>query len=156
MLKIKSNTNEFTIIFFEQIGKKINAEKFSVPALSFFQLQHRTFLFFCFSPLCFFSVSALFVSFLFLCFSATFFLSSVSASSFFCSAPLFLFLQTCCPIFSAQNTFSALILFQPKNFFNPKRFSALLFFLKHLILFFLPTSKAKNILSSCFTSLLFE
>ena len=50
MLKIKSNTNEFTIIFSEKIGKKINAEKFSVPALSFFQLQRRTFLFFLFQP----------------------------------------------------------------------------------------------------------
>ena len=38
MLKIKSNTNEFTIIFSEKIGKKINAKKFSVLALSFFQL----------------------------------------------------------------------------------------------------------------------
>ena len=44
MLKIKSNTNEFSIIFSEKIGKKINPEKFSVPALSFFQLQRHTFL----------------------------------------------------------------------------------------------------------------
>ena len=50
MLKIKFNTNEFTIIFSEKIGKKINAEKlsaqpslfnfnaapFSIPALFFF------------------------------------------------------------------------------------------------------------------------
>ena len=48
MLKIKSNINEFTIIFFEKIEKKINAEKFSVSALSFFLLQHLS-SFFCFS-----------------------------------------------------------------------------------------------------------
>ena len=82
MLKIKSNTNEFTIIFSEKIEKKINAKKFSVPALflsfllfqpSFLFLFSATFfLFFCFSPLsCFcsaplflFSVSTLFLSFL--------------------------------------------------------------------------------------------
>ena len=55
MLKIKSNTNEFTIIFSEKIGKKINVEKFSVLALSFFQLQRRTFLpFFASAPFFFF------------------------------------------------------------------------------------------------------
>ena len=102
MLKIKSNTNEFTIILSEKIGKKINAEKFSVPALSFFLLQCPYFPFFLsgqravsflFSPLSSFSVSAL----LFFCFS-------VSASPFFlCQAPLFFFYSS--HLFLLQRTF---------------------------------------------------
>ena len=95
MLKIKSNTNEFTIIFSEKIGKKINAEKFSIPALSFFQLQRRTFLpfflSFCFSTLFFLSSFLVSAPSLFLFSPLSFF--SVSALLFFCfsvSAPLFL------------------------------------------------------------------
>ena len=95
MLKIKSNTNEFTIIFSEKIGKKINTEKFSVPALSFFQLQRRTILFFCFS------VSA--PLFLVSCFSLLFFLFSTT----------FLVSLDVLPYF-----------FSPKHFFSPRTFSA--------------------------------
>ena len=115
MLKIKSNTNEFTIIFSEKIGKKINAEKFSVPALFFFQLLRRTFLFFCFSPLCFvfcFSpplVSAvLFFSFLF----STTFLVSLDVLPYFFSPKLFSLQPK--TFFSAQNLFQ----FSPKTFFS--------------------------------------
>ena len=43
MLKIKSNTNEFTIIFSEKIGKKKNAQKIS---FSLYSVQHPFF----FSP----------------------------------------------------------------------------------------------------------
>ena len=99
MLKIKSNTNEFTIIFSEKIGKKINAEKFSVPALSFF-------LFFCFSPLSCFCSAPLFLflfsallfqpSFLFL-FSATFLVSVQRSFLFLFSAPFLVSVQ--CPFF---------------------------------------------------------
>ena len=106
MLKIKSNTNEFTIIFSEKIGKKINAEKFSVPALSFFQLQRRTFLFFCFSPLL---VSAVFFfSFLF----STTFLVSLNVLPYFFSPKLFSLQPK--TFFSAQNLFQ----FSPKTFFS--------------------------------------
>ena len=66
MLKIKFNTNKFTIIFSEKIGKKINAEKFSIPTLSFFQLQRHTssFFFFFFSTRClFFFLASLFFLF---------------------------------------------------------------------------------------------
>ena len=138
MLKIKSNTNEFTIIFSEKIGKKINAEKFSVPALSFFQLQRRTFLFFCFSPLCFvfcFSpplVSAvLFFSFLF----STTFLVSLDVLPYFFSPKLFS-LQPKTFFSSAQKHF-----FQ----FSPHYCFSFFFFLlalfsapPSLFLFFLP------------------
>ena len=114
MLKIKSNTNEFTIIFSEKIGKKINVEKFSVLALSFFQLQRRIFLFFCFSLLCFvfcfsplsfFSVSLFQCSFFLFCFSV--------------SVPLFLVFSIRVALYFQPNT-----LFQPKNFFSPRTFSA--------------------------------
>ena len=150
MLKIKSNSNEFTIIFSEKIGKKINAEKFSVPALSFFQLQRRTFLPFSASvPFLFFFLSGQrAVSFLF---SPLSFFSSVSALflvsvqrhfSCFCSA---LFLV------SVQRPF--LFLFSALSFFFC--FNTL-FFLSTSFLFVQPTSKVKNILFRCFRFLLFE
>ena len=101
MLKIKSNTNEFTIIFSEKIEKKINAEKFSVLALSFFLLQHLS-SFFCFSGcLSFFSVS-----------TALFF-SSAFPFFFFC----FFFL----PYLFKVQSFTCCNITQPKK---PKRFSA--------------------------------
>ena len=88
------------------------------------------------------------------------------------SSPPFSFLQVCCPLF-----------FSPKNFFQPKRFSAqtffhfshsslllfsalffsgsaLFFFISILallfFLFFSSVYPSPNILSNCFTSLLFE
>ena len=147
MLKIKSNTNEFTIIFSEKIGKKINAEKFSVPALFLFLLQRPFFFFlpfwsarrlfsvqpsfflFCFSTsfLFLFSASAP-LSFVF--YSALLFLLSASfllhlAPPFCCllvTLRFFLFFLTCCPIFFSPNTFLAQELFQPKTFFSPLHF----------------------------------
>ena len=118
MLKIKFNINEFTIIFSEKIGKKINAEKlsaqpslfnfsatpFSVPALFFFQLQ-RLFL------LLFSSGQRLFL----LLFSSP-------------SAPLFFFLFFCFIPLSLAPLSSFLLdvlpfFYQPKNiFFSPKPF----------------------------------
>ena len=103
MLKIKSNTNEFTIIFSEKIGKKINAEKFSVPALSFFLLQRLFLLFFSFGQR--------------LSFASALFFFSVSALPHF-SAALTFFFSFGCPLF-----------FSPKYFFfNPNFFSAQTFF----------------------------
>ena len=88
------------------------------------------------------------------------------------SSPPFSFLQVCCPLFSAQNTFFSPNVFQPKRFFTsatllffffllysflvqPSFFfisvSGLLFFL-----FFSSIYPSPNVLSSCFTSLLFE
>ena len=197
MLKIKSNINELTIIFFEKIWRKINAKKFSVPALSFFQLQCH-----CSLP---FSVSALplffffflpFFSFQFTCalfFSLKTFFSAQNNSLF---SPKTFFSAQNNSLFSPKTFFSAQtffnFFFQPKHFcFSPKPFSVqptplfqplfvlfqpfflfvgsvfsaaflfvqhlLFFFLfQRLILFFVPTSKAKNILFRCFTFLLFE
>ena len=151
MLKIKFNINEFTIIFLRRFEGKNERKKnlfqclFCVSPPFYF----RT-LFFCslFSPLSFFSsVSALFLVSVqrhFFCFcSALLFLLSASfllplVPPFCCllvALRFFLFFLTCCPIFSAQNTFSAQILFQPKNsLFVVQRlllffFSSLLFFL---------------------------
>ena len=127
MLKIKSNTNKFTIIFSKKIGKKIEAEKFSIPALSFFQLQCRTFLPF----------SAL-APFFFL-----FFLSGQRCLFFiFCFSPLFS-IQHHFSCFSRRVAlfFQPKTLFQPKNFFSPKHFFFQFspsIFLKRLILFFFP------------------
>ena len=118
MLKIKFNINEFTIIFSEKIGKKINAEKlstqpslfnfsaapFSVPALFFFQLQ-------CLFLLLFSSGQRLFL----LLFSSP-------------NAPLFFFLFFCFIPLSLEPLSSFLLdvlpfFYQPKNiFFSPKPF----------------------------------
>ena len=104
MLKIKSNTNEFTIIFSEKIGKKINAEKFSIPALSFFLLQCLFLLFFSSGQR--------------LSFASTLFFFSVLALPHFSPALTFFF-SFGCPLFFSPNVF------QPKCFsvFQPKRFS---------------------------------
>ena len=137
MLKIKSNTNEFTIIFSEKIGKKINAEKFSVPALSFFLLQRLFLLFFSSgqrlsfaSALFFFSVSGL--SFL------------LQRPSLFSNPHFFLFFWL--PfifqpkiLFFSPNVFQ---FFSPNvfQFFQPKRFcfsSATLLFFFFLLYSFL-------------------
>ena len=93
MLKIKSNTNEFIIIFSEKIGKKKNAQKISFSLCS---VQHPFF----FSPP-FLLVSASFFFFFFcFCFqppllekfSASFFcFFSFGQRPFFCFSPLFLF-----------------------------------------------------------------
>ena len=179
MLKIKSNTNEFTIIFSEKIGKKKNAQKISFSLCS---VQHPFF----FSP-SFLRVSASFPFFCFYFQRPSLFLFSASPFCFFSSCLSFLF-SSRVPFFSAQNN----SLFNPKTFFfnsehfcfSPKPFSVqptplfqpfflfvgsvfcapflfvqrlLFFFLfQRLIHFFLPTSKAKNILFRCFTFLLFE
>ena len=98
MLKIKSNTNEFTIIFSEKIGKKINAEKFSVPTLSFFLLQRLFLLFFSSGQR--------------LSFASALFFFSVLALPHFSPALTFFF------------SFGFPLFFSPKNFFfQPKRFS---------------------------------
>ena len=206
MLKIKSNTNEFTIIFSEKIGKKKNAQKISFSLCSVqhpfffspsFLIVSASFLFSAsvFSaPLCFFSAPPLFFSVhvcpffqpkTFLLQPKTFFRSAhttVSASFCFVSACFlfvdfvfsapFLFVQHLLFFFLFQRLilfsldvlpfiFQPKIPFQPKTFFRPSSaqdtFSSTpLFFCACLLLSFLPTSKAKNILSRCFTFLLFE
>ena len=120
MLKIKSNTNEFTIIFSEKIEKKINAEKFSISALSFFLLQHLS-SFFCFSGCLLFSL-----------FRLPFF-SLQRSLFFFC----FFFLPylfkvqpfTCCSLTQPK---------KPKRFsaFQPKRFCSFKFSLLLFLFFF--------------------
>ena len=119
MLKIKSNTNEFTIIFSEKIGKKINAENFSVPALSFFLLQRLPFFFFCFGcP--FFSSAFFFFFFLPYVFKVQpFTCCSLTQPKRF-SAQTFL-LQFSHSFFFFFLLYSFLV--QPKNItFSPKRF----------------------------------
>ena len=165
MLKIKSNTNEFTIIFFEKIRRKINAEKLFVQP-SFFFFQRRTSL-----PFFLFLFQRLF----FFCFSLSFLFSS--------RVPFF---QPKNILFSPKqfslqpkNIFFSPNVFQPKSFLvflQPKCFllqfsdySLLLFFCFILFwfsplfsisappffLFFSSVYPRPNILSSCFTSLLF-
>ena len=151
MLKIKSNTNEFTIIFSEKIRKKINAEKFSVPALSFFLLQRLFLLFFS---------SGQRLSFAF----------QFRRSLTFLQPSLFSFLLVAL-YFSAQNTFfSAQTFFSPNVFasiqplFSSSFFCFILFWLSPpfslsappFFLFFSSVYPRPNILSSCFKSLLFE
>ena len=103
MLKIKSNTNEFTIIFSEKIEKKINAKKilYSSPLFLSALAPLSSFLLFWSAPL--------------FCFNPLF-LFSFSAPSLFSSPHFFLF-------------FWLPFIFQPKIlFFQPKRFSAQTFF----------------------------
>ena len=123
MLKIKSNTNKFTIIFLRRLERKRMLKRscsasvqFSTPSsflllfFFFFFFGQRPFLL---QPSFFFSVSAL---------------PSTSASLLF-SSPLFLFFRCVALYFSAQNTFSAQKhFFQPKTFFSVQRHSSLLLF----------------------------
>ena len=129
MLKIKFSINEFTIIFFEKIGKKINTEKlsaqpslfnfsvapFSILALFFFQIQ-------CLFLLLFSSSQRLFL----LLFSSSQRLFLLLFSS--PSAPLFFFLFFCFFPLSLAPLSSFLLdvlpfFYQPKNiFFSPKPF----------------------------------
>ena len=95
MLKIKSNTNEFTIIFSEKIGKKKNAQKISFSLCSVQQ------------PF-FFSPSFLLVSVSFFFFSASVF----SCLFWRNSAPPFFSFQLTCALFFSPKIF----------FFSPKRF----------------------------------
>ena len=155
MLKIKSNTNKFTIIFFWEDWKENKWWKILCSSPLFLSASAPHLLVFLFQPSLF--------CFLFLCFSLLFFLFSTTFLASLDVLPYFFSPKH----FFSPNTFSAQELFQPKTFFSPLLFicgsappSFLLFspsfFLKRLILFFLPTSKAKNILFRCFTFLLFE
>ena len=154
MLKIKSNTNEFTIIFSEKIGKKKNAQKISFSLCS---VQHPFF----FSP-SFLLVSASFSFFLLLFSAASFeevqclFLEKFIASFFFFSAHVCLFSQPKNIFFQPKTflpqpkilfQFSPKILFSAQNVFalaqdtfsvQPKNLS--LFVVQRLLLFvsFLP------------------
>ena len=198
MIKIKSNTNEFTIIFSKKIGKKKNAQKI---LFSLYSVQHPFF----FSP-SFLLVSASFLFFLLLFQrpSFRFFLLLFSAPPFFSFSSCLSFLfNSRVPFFSTQrHSFQPKTIlssaqkhfFQPKHFcpnvFQPKRFnpnvfqfflaqmfllqfslsSLLLFFcfilfwfrllfslsVPPFFLFFSSVYPRPNILSSCFTSLLFE
>ena len=102
MLKIKSNTNEFTIIFSKKIRRKINAKKLSVQPTLFSTLS-------LFQPSFSFSFSA--AHFFFFFFFFFFFCFSLSPFVSFLPAFFFLF-SSCVPFFSAQKHF-----FQPKTFF---------------------------------------
>ena len=99
MLKIKSNTNEFTIIFSKKIRRKINAKKLSVQPTLFSTLS-------LFQPSFSFSFSAahfFFFSFFFFFF---FFFFCFSLSPFVSFLPAFFFLfSSCVPFFSAQKHF---------------------------------------------------
>ena len=112
MLKIKSNTNEFIIIFSEKIGKKKNAQKISFSLCS---VQHPFF----FSPP-FLLVSASFFFFFFcFCFQPPL-LEKFSASFFF------FFSAHVCPFFQPKTFLpqpAILFQFSPKHFcFRPRYF----------------------------------
>ena len=138
MLKIKSNTNEFTIIFSEKIGKKKNAQKISFSLCS---VQHPLF----FSP-SFLLVSASFLFFLLLfqCPFFHFFLLLFSAPPFFSFSSCLSFLfNSRVPFFSAQkHSFQpkTILSLTQKHFFQPKRFcfslATLLFFFFSALFFF--------------------
>ena len=181
MLKIKSNTNEFTIIFSEKIRRKINAEKLSVqpslfstlslfqPSFSFsFSTAHFFFFFFfCFlvsHPFFFFSslLAPPLFFFLFFCFIP---LSLVSLSSFlldvlpFFYQPKILFFSPSVFQFFSLNVFALVQpLFSSSFFYFILFWSSPLFSLSAppFFLFFSSVYPRPNILSSCFTSLLFE
>ena len=159
MLKIKSNTNKFTIIFLRRLERKRMLKRscsasvqFSTP--SSFLLLFFFFLFFgqrpfLLQPSFFFSVSAL---------------PSALASLLF-SSPLFLFFRCVALYFSAQNTFSAQnVFFSSAPLFSSSFFCFILFWFSPLFslsvppffLFFNFVYPRPNILSSCFKSLLFE
>ena len=117
MLKIKSNTNKFAIIFSEKIGKKKNAQKILFSLCS---VQHPFF----FSP----SFLLVSVSFLFFAFVFNAPLCFFSAPPFVSFLPAFLFfLVHVCPFFN------------PKTFFLAQNVFASaqnLFFFQRLLLFF--------------------
>ena len=117
MLKIKSNTNEFTIIFSKKIGKKKNAQKISFSLCS---VQHPFF----FSPSLISSCFSVFSFFCF-CFSTPPFVS-FQHPLFVSFLPAFLFFSIhVCPFFQPKNIFFSPKQFslQPKNIFlSPKRF----------------------------------
>ena len=175
MLKIKSNTNEFTIIFFWEDSKENKCWKniCSSPLFLFLSAPH----------------------------TSSFFLFPGQPSLFlllFSSSLLFLFFRCVAFYFSAQNTFfqpKRFLAFQPKcfsaqkHFFQPKTFFSsaqnvylfIYFFSVHplfsssffcfilfwfsplfslsmppFFLFFSSVYPRPNVLFSCFTSLLFE
>ena len=103
MLKIKSNTNKFTIIFSEKIGKKKECSKDLVqPLFSSAPLLLFSFFSSCFS-----------VFFLFFCFCFQLpLLKKFSASFWRSSLPPFFSFQLTCALFLSPKIF----------FFSPKRF----------------------------------
>ena len=174
MLKIKFNINEFTIIFLRRFERKRMLNRSRSASVQFSTPSSFLLLFFLFQCLFFF------FSFFSFCFQRTPFVSFLPAFLFF-SVHVCPFFQPKTILSSAQKHFFQLrtFLLQPKTFFSSAHatvsaffflfvgsvFNApflfvqrlLFFFLfQRLILFFLPTSKAKNILFRCFTFLLFE
>ena len=140
MLKIKSNTNEFTIIFSEKIRRKINAEKLSVqpslflllfsslvstPSTSsflsvFWSVTHFSFLLgvlpFIFQPKILFFSAQMFFSF--------------SAQTFYSLKTLFFSPKRSCfspKLFSIQPLFSSSFFCFILFWFSPLSISALLF-----------------------------
>ena len=115
MLKIKSNTNKFTIIFLRRLERKRMLKRsrsafvqFSTPFFFFFFFFFPISVFFCFST-----------PFVFCSMPLFFFLYSAPVSLFFRRVALYFSTQY--TFFSAQNVFaSAQNLFQSKTFFSPK------------------------------------
>ena len=98
MLKIKSNTNEFAIIFSKKIQRKINAEKLSVQPTLFSTLS-------LFQPSFSFSFSA--AHFFFFFHVLAFFCFSLSPFVSFLPAFFFSFQFTCALFFNPKTFFSA-------------------------------------------------
>ena len=107
MLKIKFNTNEFTIIFSEKIGKKKNAQKISFSLCS---VQHPFFSS-CFNVFSLFSASI---------FSAPLCFFFAPAFSFFFFLVFFSFQFMCALFFSPKTFFSA----QNNSLFRPNVFAS--------------------------------
>ena len=146
----------------------------SAPHLSLFQPSFS----FSFNASFFFSSLLVYASLILFCFPVPFFFSVsvlpflLQRPSLFSSSP-FSFLQVCCPLifspkyflqpkcFSAQKHFfqfsySSLILFSALFFSGLALFFSFQFWRSFFFLFFSSVYPRPNILSSCFTSLLFE
>ena len=134
MLKIKSNTNEFTIIFLRRLKRKRMLKRSRSASVQFRTPSTFLHLFFLFQHL--------FSLFFLLLFSAASFSFSVSVlAPHFCFSPPFLFFSfgSRVPFFSAQkHSFQpkTILSSDQKHFFQPKRFSIFqLFFSPNIFCF---------------------
>ena len=132
MLKIKSHTNEFTIIFLRRLKRKRMLKRSRSASVQF--RTPSTFL------LLFFLFQHLFSLFFLLLFSAASFSFSVSVlAPHFCFSPPFLFFWFTCALFFSPKTFFSTqnnSLFSPKTFFSAQTFFSFSAFLqpKHFLL----------------------
>ena len=117
MLKIKSNTNEFTIIFLRRLERKRMLKRSRSASVQFNTPSSFLLLFFLFQHLFFFL----------LLFSAPLFFSFQHLLLFLFFLPFFSFQFTCALFFSPKTFFSTQnnSLFSPKTFFSAQNLFAI-------------------------------